>query len=100
GVHYKATCANLRAARRALADREAGHGANEISLLVSATESHSRKNLNRGREEQWRNVAEMAAAARGAFRLVGTVSVAFGCPFEGKVDPGVVAEDARRFVEL
>src|SRR5260221_10391874 len=36
GVHYKATCANLRAVQRALADREAGHGANEISLLVSA----------------------------------------------------------------
>ena len=42
----------------------------------------------------------MAAAARGRFRLIGTVSVAFGCPFEGRVDPGVVAEDAARFVEL
>jgi hydroxymethylglutaryl-CoA lyase len=100
GVHYKATCANLRAVERALADRGAGYGVNEISLLVSATESHSRKNLNRSREEQWRNIAEMAAAARGAFRLIGTVSVAFGCPFEGKVDPGVVVEDVRRFVEL
>src|SRR2546430_2307816 len=99
-VHYKATCANLRAVQRALADREAGHGANEISLLVSASESHSTKNLNRSREEQWRNVTEMAAAAGRGFRLIGTVSVAFGCPFEGKVDPGVVAEDVRRFVEL
>ncbi len=38
--------------------------------------------------------------AGGRFRLVGTVSVAFGCPFEGKVDPGSVAEDVARFVNL
>ena len=100
GVHYKATCANLRAVERALADLEAGHGANEVSLLVSATEEHSRRNLNRSREEQWRNVAEMAAAARGRFRAVGTVSVAFGCPFEGRVDPGAVMADVERFAEL
>jgi hydroxymethylglutaryl-CoA lyase len=99
-VHYKATCANLRAVERALADLDAGHGASEISLLVSATESHSRKNLNRTRAEQWRNIAEMAAAARGRFRLVGTVSVVFGCPFEGRVDPGAVAADVDRFVDL
>ena len=97
---YKATCANIRAVERALADLDAGYGANEISLLVSATESHTRKNLNRTRAEQWQNIAEMVAAAKGRFRLVGTVSVAFGCPFEGKVDPGVVAEDVARFVSL
>src|SRR5690348_14949394 len=39
GVYYKATCANLRAVQRALADLDAGFGAGEISLLVSATES-------------------------------------------------------------
>ena len=100
GVHYKATCANVRAVQRALADADAGYGANEISLLASATESHSRKNLNRSREEQWRNIEEMVQVANDRFRLVGTVSVAFGCPFEGKVDPAVVAEDVARFVDL
>src|SRR5438445_593618 len=64
GVHYKATCANLRAVERALADLDAGFGANEISLLVSATEAHSQKNLNRSRAEQWQNIEEMARAAR------------------------------------
>jgi hydroxymethylglutaryl-CoA lyase len=100
GVYYKATCANLRAVDRALADLEAGYGANEISLLVSATESHTRKNLNRTRAEQWQNIAEMVSAARGRFRLVGTISVAFGCPFEGAVDPGVVIADTGKFLEL
>src|SRR5437870_10201359 len=99
-VFYKATCANLRAVERALADLEAGYGANEVSLLVSATEAHTRKNLNRSRAEQWQNIEEMAGAAKGRFRLVGTVSVAFGCPFEGKVDPAVVVADVEKFLEL
>src|SRR5689334_24296401 len=86
GTFYKATCANVRAVERALADLDAGFGANEISLLVSATESHTQKNLNRSRGEQWHNIEEMARAAKGRFRLVGTISVAFGCPFEGRVD--------------
>jgi len=100
GVRYKATCANPRALERALADADAGFGVNEISLLVSATESHTQKNLKRTRAEQWANVEEMVRDASGHFRMVGTVSVAFGCPFEGKVDPGVVAEDVARFVAL
>src|SRR3954466_3305765 len=100
GVFYKATCANVRAVERAIADLDAGYGANEISLLVSATESHTQKNLNRTRAEQWANIEEMVAAARGRFRMVGTVSVAFGCPFEGKVDASSVVEDVQRFVSL
>ncbi len=100
GVHYKATCANLRAVERALGDLDAGCGVNEISLLVSATESHTQKNLRRSRDEQWQNVAQMADAARGRFRLIGTVSVAFGCPFEGAVDPESVIADVARFAAL
>ena len=100
GTFYKATCANPKAVERALADLDAGCGVNEISLLVSATEAHTQRNLNRTRAQQWANVEEMVKVARGRFRLVGTVSVAFGCPFEGQVDPGVVAEDAARFVAL
>ena len=99
-IRYKATCANVRAVERAVADLEAGHGAGELSLLVSASDTHSRKNLNRGREEQWQNIADMVRVADGRFRLVGTVSVAFGCPFEGKVAQRVVREDVQRFLGL
>jgi hydroxymethylglutaryl-CoA lyase len=99
-THYKATCANPKAVARALADLDAGHGVNEISLLVSASESHSQKNLKRSRAEQWANIEEMVKAAGGRFRLVGTVSVAFGCPFEGKVAGGRVLDDVARFGSL
>ncbi|MBN3723281.1 hydroxymethylglutaryl-CoA lyase [Burkholderia sp. Ac-20379] len=97
GVHYKATCANLRAVERALADLDAGYGANEISLLVSASESHSQRNLKQSREDQWQRVEAMAAAAQGRFRLIGTISVAFGCPFDGEIDPASVLRDVERF---
>lgn len=100
GVHYKGTCANVRAVERAVADAEAGFGPTEISLLVSATEAHTQKNLRTDREGQWARVTEMVAAAGGRFRLVGTVSVAFGCPFEGAVDPGSVLDDVARFGAL
>src|SRR5918992_4052469 len=100
GVFYKATCANVKAVERALGDLEAGYGANEISLLVSATESHTQKNLNRTRAEQWQNIAAMVEAAKGRFRMVGTISVAFGCPFEGRVDGASVLADVQKFREL
>lgn len=100
GAFYKATCANKRAVERALADRQAGFGANEISVLVSASQSHSQKNLRASKEEQWAKIAEMVLAADGQFRIIGSLSVVFGCPFEGHVEPSVVVEDCARFAAL
>ena len=100
GVWYKATCANARAVQRALGDLEQGQGANEISLLVSASESHSERNLKRSRADQWGNIAEMASLGRGHFRMIGTISVAFGCPFEGAVSADSVLRDAERYAAL
>lgn len=100
GVRYKATCANLRSVERANADFDAGRGANQISLLASASEGHSLKNLNAGKAEQWTRIGEMVAAAEGRYDLVGSLSVAFACPFDGIVDPRTVAADCGRFAEL
>lgn len=99
-VQYKATCPNPKAVERALADLDAGHGATELSFLASASESHSQRNLRSSRAEQWARIEEMARLAGGRFRLVGVISVALGCPFEGPVDPGLVVEDAARFAAL
>jgi hydroxymethylglutaryl-CoA lyase len=100
GVALKATCPNVKAVTRAIADLEAGHGADELSMLVSATESHTERNLGTTRERQWEAIAEMARLAGDRFVLVGVISVAFGCPFEGAVDPGRVADDLHRFAAL
>ncbi|RPE70922.1 hydroxymethylglutaryl-CoA lyase [Pacificibacter maritimus] len=100
GIDHKATCPNPRAVERALADLDAGHGAQELSFLVSATESHTAKNLRTNRADQWQKVEKMADLARGKFRMVGVISMALGCPFEGAVDPSQVVEDAARFAAL
>jgi len=100
GVLFKATCPNPQAVTRALAARRNGRGPEEISFLVSASEGHTRRNLRRSREEQWANVAEMARLAGDAFTLVGTISVAFDCPFDGPVPIARVIEDAQRFAAL
>jgi hydroxymethylglutaryl-CoA lyase len=100
GVWYKATSPNSKGIMRALADLDAGYGANEISLLASATEAHTERNLRTTRAEQWRRIEEMVALANGRFRLVGVISVALGCPFEGEVDPESVAADVRRLGTL
>lgn len=100
GAWYKATCPNRKAVERALSDRAAGFGADELSLLVSATEAHTERNLRTTRQQQWRNVAETAALAGDHFRLVGVVSMAFGCPFEGRVEQDAVIEDIARFASI
>ncbi|MGB6104179.1 MAG: hydroxymethylglutaryl-CoA lyase [Pusillimonas sp.] len=100
GTNYKATCANERAVERAVADHQKGFGATEISFLVSASESHSMRNLKRNRAAQWESVARMRARAGEVFRIVGTISVAFGCPFEGEVSASTVVRDVERFANL
>ncbi|WP_426955940.1 hydroxymethylglutaryl-CoA lyase [Muricoccus radiodurans] len=100
GVLFKATCPNPAAVKRALAAKAAGRGPEEISFLVSASEGHTNKNLRRTRAEQWANVEEMARLANGEFVGVGTISVAFDCPFDGPTPEERVEEDARHFASL
>jgi len=66
-----------------------------VNFTLAATESFGRRNANQSLEE-----AQAAAAQvlqRSELPVTLTISVAFGCPFEGRVDPGVVAEIAGRF---
>ena len=76
-------------------DRLAAAGLDRVNFTLAATDSFSRRNANQSVEE-----AAAAAAAvieRAVLPVTLTISVAFGCPFEGRVDPGVVAELAARF---
>ncbi len=77
---------NRRGLERALAA-----GARWFLANVGASDAFNRRNLNRGREETMAEIRLMAAAAADAgCRLDASLSVAFGCPFEGRVDPGTV----------
>ena len=76
-------------------DRLAATGLDRVNFTLAATDSFSRRNANQ-------SVEEAAATAAGVIEraelpVTVTISVAFGCPFEGRVDPGIVAELAGRF---
>jgi hydroxymethylglutaryl-CoA lyase len=80
-VRYSALVPNLRGAERAL---EAGF--DEIEVVVSASDTHNRKNVNRSTEESLDDIAAILELAhgRGASCQV-IVSTAWGCPYEGDV---------------
>ena len=78
-------------------DRLREAGLDEVRFALAATESFSRRNANSS-VDQAANAAEkvLARAREDGIRSTITISVAFGCPFEGPVDPGQVAELAKR----
>jgi hydroxymethylglutaryl-CoA lyase len=80
-VRYSALVPNLRGAARAL-----DSGFTEIEAVVSASDTHNRKNVNRGTAESLDDIAAIIDQAhqRGAICQV-IVSTAWGCPYEGDV---------------
>jgi hydroxymethylglutaryl-CoA lyase len=80
-VRYSALAPNLRGARRAL-----DAGFTEVEVVVSASETHNRKNVNRSTGQSLDEIAVVIGEAhqRGATCQV-IVSTAWGCPYEGDV---------------
>jgi hydroxymethylglutaryl-CoA lyase/(R)-citramalyl-CoA lyase len=75
--------------------RLADSGLDRVNFTLAATESFSKRNANQSVAEA--QAAAESVIARSELPVTLTISVAFGCPFEGRVDPGVVAEIAARF---
>ena len=80
-IRYSALAPNLRGARRAL-----DAGFTEVEAVVSASDTHNRKNVNRGTAQSLDEIAVMIDEAhqRGATLQV-VVATAWGCPYEGDV---------------
>ena len=80
--------------RRGL-DRARQAGVRNIAVTVAATDSYNQHNLNRSVKQTLQEIQEIAAEARRDHVVVdASVSVAFGCPYEGAVAPERVAEIA------
>ena len=96
GVLYAALVPNLKGLERAVAAK-----VDEAVLFLSASEGHSRANINKTIAEALETYRPVAAAAkRAGLRARGAISTAFGCPFDGDVDPAVVARLSRDFHEM
>jgi len=75
--------------------------ADEIAVFAASTETFSRKNINQTIDESLANYAEVVERARAAgLRARGYLSTAFGCPYEGAVDPAKVADLTARLIDL
>ncbi|WP_378941664.1 hydroxymethylglutaryl-CoA lyase [Mesorhizobium sp. ANAO-SY3R2] len=87
GAKIAALVPNAKGAARAL---EAG--ADEMVAFISASESHSRTNLNMPIADALKAVEQVAQIADGGGRTFrSAIAVAFGCPFEGDVEPAAVS---------
>lgn len=96
GVTYVALVPNLKGAQRAMTV-----GADELNLVMSASQSHNRANMRMDCEASLAAFADIAAHARGGSVLLNaTVATAFGCPFEGRVDEDRVLDIVDRYLAL
>ena len=77
-------------------ERFAASGLDRVNVTFAATETFNLRNGNATLAEAVER-AEAILAAAGETPATVTISCSFGCPFEGRVDPGVVAELASRF---
>jgi hydroxymethylglutaryl-CoA lyase len=87
GIRYSALVPNTRGAQRALAA-----GFTELEVVVSASDTHNRANLNRSTAESLDDITGLIELVHGAGATVEViVATSFGCPYEGDVPPARVA---------
>ena len=90
GVEYSGLVLNEQGCYRLKAT-----GLDRVNVTLAATDSFSQRNANASVAEAASRAESILAEADRPATL--TISVAFGCPFEGKVDPGAVLSLAERF---
>jgi hydroxymethylglutaryl-CoA lyase len=95
GVVYTALVPNVRGAERAVESQ-----ADELNLVMSASESHNLSNLRMTREQSFAGLADVVRAVQGSGVAINvSLSCAFGCPMEGDVPTAVVLDWCSRFVQ-
>jgi hydroxymethylglutaryl-CoA lyase len=95
-VRYPVLVPNRRGLERAIAT-----GVDAICLMTAATESYVRHNINMGIDESLAAFAPIAAEARQrGWWVRAYVSTAFGCPYEGEVDPAAVVRVSARLLAM
>jgi len=90
GVRYPVLVPNIRGLERAIAA-----GADAVAVFTAASEAFTQANIRMTIAESLEAFAPVLATARAAGMWTrGYVSTAFGCPYQGEVDPAAVADVA------
>jgi isopropylmalate/homocitrate/citramalate synthase len=78
-------------------DRAEATGLDEVHFTFASTETFNRRNSNASVSDSLAAAARILERAHAAgIRATVTIGASFGCPFEGRVDPGRVLEQARQ----
>ncbi|HEV8449917.1 MAG TPA: hydroxymethylglutaryl-CoA lyase [Gaiellales bacterium] len=89
-VRYPVLVPNMRGMERAIAA-----GADAVAVFTAASEAFAQANIRMTIAESLEAFAPVLATAREAGMWTrGYVSTAFGCPYQGEVDPAAVADVA------
>ena len=76
-------------------------GMKEVCVFMSASESHNKANINRTIKESLAQMEELIPTVKSkGIRVIGSLSVVFGCPFEGEVKAEQVTPLVRRLLEF
>jgi hydroxymethylglutaryl-CoA lyase len=95
GVKYTALVPNLRGMERAVAGKP-----DEINLVMSVSETHNQANLRMARAQSLAVLQDvLREAARIGLPCNVSLSTAFGCPFDGEIDPAEVLSLAKTFAD-
>ncbi|MHB1544167.1 MAG: hydroxymethylglutaryl-CoA lyase [Gammaproteobacteria bacterium] len=95
-VAYGVLVPNLQGLERALV-----HRPDAIALFIAVSETFNQRNIGASIEESFARFTPVIADARQAgLPIRGYLSTVIGCPYEGVIDPGKVAEMAERFMML
>jgi hydroxymethylglutaryl-CoA lyase len=88
GVFYSALVPNRKGAEIAVE-----LGVDGLQVFTAASDSYNLKNVKKTVNESFTDVADVVEVGeRAGIPVEGTISTAFGCPYEGDVPPGRVAE--------
>lgn len=75
-------------------------GARSVCMVLYGSEGMAQANARMSRQQAEDATADILRRARAdGVRVTATIAVAFECPFEGAVDPGLVRDIAARFLE-
>jgi hydroxymethylglutaryl-CoA lyase len=94
GVSFSVLVPNERGLERALELRDRF---DEVSVFLSASETHNQRNVNSSIADSLRGLeATLASAGEAGLRREGVIATSFGCPYEGQVPPERVFELAEQ----
>ena len=96
GVTFSALCPNAKGLERALSV-----GMKEIAVFLSASETHNKMNINKSVDTTLSVFSEIVPPAREAGLSVRAyLSTAWGCPYEGDIDPARVVQITEKLIGL